>query len=129
MSRVEFPDVEEVLTTYLPDLVGTVVSTRVPSDRPGGFLKLNRTGGGRRGRMVETVDVDFEAWGSSETEAYELAAATVSYMEAAPGDPAFPVNLYRVSVVGSPGVLPDPVTDASRYVFKLELFVAGKAVE
>ena len=128
MSRVLFPDVEDVLTGYLSELVGGVVSTRVPSERPGRFLKLNRTGGSRRGRTVEAVWVDFEAWGATETEAYELAADAVSHMEAAPGDPDFPGNLYRVGVVGAPAVLPDPVSDASRYVFKLELVLAGRVV-
>lgn len=129
MSRVEFPDLEDVLTGYLPELLdGVTCTTRVPSERPGRFLKLNRTGGGRRGRTVETAWVDFEAWGETETEAYELAAAAVSHLEAAPGDPRFPVNLYRVAVAGAPGVLPDPVSDAFRYVFKLELVVAGLVV-
>lgn len=121
MQAITFPDVEGVVIQYLnAQLLARADSARaanmVPNPRPGRFVKVTRTGGGRRSLAQEDAQVTIQCWGVDSVDASELAIVCRGLMWAM--DISGPEVVAHVPTeVGGPAFLPDPDTGLPRYQF------------
>lgn len=116
-----FRDVEGVVVAYLNGLLAEPVSTKVPSNRPGAFVTVRRTGGDVMGRVVDRPRLTVSAWGESSTAALELAAEVRDAFLAANRVRSAP-GFHRVQVE-SLYYDPDPVSSIDRYTLLVSLTV------
>jgi hypothetical protein len=122
---IVFPDVEQLLIDELKPALAArgwavTVSSRVPSTRPAEFVRLMRTGGVRRGLVLDDAQVTVEAWAKSESRAVELAQLCRGLL------PTFD-PVYGVAEFSAPANLPDPTTAQVRYTATYRVTVRGYA--
>lgn len=110
------PDAELLTTTYLRAAVGPApVSTKVPNPRPATFVRVWRTGGAARNRVVDYAQMTVECWGADKPTANGLARqAHAAILDAAS---MAGIPLCRRVESGSLYYDPDPDTAAERYTF------------
>lgn len=99
--------------------------TMVPDPRPDEFVTVKRTGGFQKDRVIFDATLQFEAWGTDDDSASDLADLTYGLVHALRGREN-DVVFYRVVDIGGPGNLPDPESDQSRFVFTLS--VSSRAI-
>lgn len=131
---IVFPDVEDLLVTYLgAELTArgdtATVHTRVPAPRPDRFVLVPRVGGTRRSLVVDSPTIGFECWAATDTAAEGLCSLVRGLVFALPRQPPVRgVQFYRVDEFGGPTNLPDPVSNQSRYVFTAAVSCRGTAL-
>ncbi|MDR2108914.1 MAG: hypothetical protein LBP28_05600 [Coriobacteriales bacterium] len=85
MSTVEdIVNIEALLVSYLSthfNVEGVPVSTDVPAERPARFITLERTGGGRSARIIDSPAVAIQCWGVTRSDALFLANEVVWMLE------------------------------------------------
>jgi hypothetical protein len=131
---IVFPDVEQVLCDWLTTALtahgqAVPVSTRIPNPRPAKFVRLIRTGGTVGPVLVlDGPIVAIEAWAATESQAAALLQLTRGLIATLPGQDIGGVTFYRVTEVGGPGNLPDPVSDQARYTYTVSILLRGQAL-
>lgn len=132
---IVFPDVEALLCDWLPAqlaahrAVAVPVSTRVPSPRPGEFVRVLRTGGVRGGVLIlDNPTVTLEAWAQTETAAEALIQLVRGLVNSLPGQMVDGTTFYRVAEFSGPGNLPDPESAQIRYTYSASILLRGSAL-
>ena len=110
------PDVEVMVRDFLEGEVAADVVTYVPTPRPSTFVRVWRTGGTARNRVVDDAQVTVECWAGSKGAASDLSREVRGLIHAAATREALPA-LRRVHEVGGPYYDPDPESGADRYTF------------
>lgn len=123
MKPLFAPDIEELITSGLPDILkpfcgDILVSAGVPSPRPGRFITVAQfPGGGRSEKILDTAVIGFECWAERDSEAKNLALATQAIMLSLAGEKLAGVFIYNVGERGAVASLPDPDSKQARYVW------------
>jgi len=126
---VLFGDAERLLADWLRGEIDAPVSSKVPSPRPPRFVTVRRHGGPRAHTVVDAPQIGVEAWGETDADAHDLAqAARSALLYRLPGQVIDGHTVYRVTEIGGPGNLPDPVSGQPRYVCELQVLIRGKAI-
>lgn len=120
------PDAELVAVTYLRGRFGSApVSTKVPNPRPATFVRLWRSGGVPRNRLVDYAQLTVECWGADKPTAMALARqAQTLLLNAASVDG---IALCRRVEAGSLYYDPDPASGQERYTFTAYLVLRAAA--
>ncbi|MCQ9367339.1 hypothetical protein NQ036_03640 [Brevibacterium sp. 91QC2O2] len=119
----EFPSARRLLREHLAGLLDVPVVTRVPAERPPGFVRiLNAGGAGRLGPVLEEVALTVESWDDSEVVAEDRANHIRGLLCEAPEWAGRPVYRYRES--GPPVDLPDE-SEQHRFTFTLTIRLRG----
>ena len=117
---IVFPDAVQLVCDHLrTQLAPTPVVSRVPTTRPASFVKVERVGGVRRNLVTDEPTLTVEAWAATEQAAQDLCQLARAHIYAMPGDG----QVYRVTEIGGPVLLPDPLSDQPRYTFTVALAV------
>jgi hypothetical protein len=128
VETILFPTVETVLVGWLPELLGVPVATDVPTSRPARWVRVIRTGGPRRGVVLDEAQVTVEAWGTSTEDAAQLAQLARAHIHAMQGRIFAGVLVVRVTAFGGPAWLPDPTSKQHRYTWTEQITVRGTAI-
>lgn len=128
-DAVLFGDAERLLADWLRGEIDAPVSNKVPNPRPPRFVTVRRHGGPRANVVTDAPQIGVEVWGESDADAHDLAqVARSALLYQLRGQVIDGHTVYRVTEIGGPGNLPDPVSNQPRYVFELQVFIRGKAV-
>ena len=127
---VIFPDTVEALCDYVRTGLDTLgpaipVGTRVPKPRPDLFVRIERVGGARRNLAIDEPTVVFEAWGTDEGAAHDLAQQVRALVFGSVRQQTSAGMIYRVAESAGPASLPDPDTDQARFTFTMSVAVRG----
>lgn len=129
-NDLKLVNVEAVLVSYLrtnPFIAAAGVATQLPNPRPAKFVRVQRIGGDEKNMIQERPFILVECWGSTQTEAWTLAAAC---WEALRGREPLEHNGFELLErrVSSPVNYPDPSTTSPRYQFQLQTTVNLKGM-
>lgn len=124
---VVFPDVEALLVSYLGTALGVPVASRVPNPRPVQFVRVNRVGGTRRNLVTDRPMVVVEAWAATEAEAAALGELARAHVFALAQTTVGGEWVRSVTEVGGLQSFPDPVSEAPRYQFTVQINTRGRA--
>lgn len=113
-ATVTFPDVVALVIGHLTDAVDVPVRKRVPNPRPVSFVTVLRTGGPRRGWVVDDAQVTIDCWAGTDEDCADLTAEVRAAVNAMHGQVVDGTQIYRVIEVGGPADLPDPLSDTPR---------------
>lgn len=121
----EFPDVEQLLIDHLD--AGAPISTKVPKPRPDTFVRVERTGGPRTSRFMDSPTVVVEAWAVRESEAIALASLLRGLMADLSGTSPDGFAVKQVGELSGITNLPDPASGGAhhRYTQTFTLHVRG----
>src|SRR5690606_15009119 len=97
------------------------VRGKVPDPRPDSFVTVRRTGGVRQSMVSDAAQLTVECWASSDEAAHDLAQTCRAILLALSGSTVDDVPVYRVSEVGGPALLPDPLSGQPRCTFTVLL--------
>lgn len=133
MEVIVFPDVEAALVTYLTAELANhgracPVSTQVPNPRPAEFVTIPRKGGTRQTLVSDAATIAVECYAATGALASTLAALVRGLIAALPGTVSGGVTFYRVGEFAGPAMLPDPVSEQSRYVYTASVHFRGTAI-
>ena len=108
------PDVElavmVALRLGLADLLpGISVSTKVPSPRPGEFLRIELFGGAGETIISDNCSIYVEGWAVTAPRAAYITKCARAVLLAQDGE------LFGVTTIGAPSYSPDPTTAQERY--------------
>jgi hypothetical protein len=128
MASVLFPDVEEIVVSYLNGVLTEQVVTEIPNPRPASFVQVLRTGGPRRNLVTDEPQITVHSFGKPSAggsqQAQDLAQRVRAWLHDLPlEDLNNPV--YRVDELSGPANLPDPLSDQPRYTQSFSLAVRG----
>ena len=119
METLIYPDAKAAVIAYLRPLVSVPVVSRVPRDRPSGFVRvLNAGGSGRVDPVLEEVALTVESWDNDESTAERLAQRIRDHLRRAYTMNGHPV--YGYSEMGPPVDLPDE-SGQWRYTFTFSI--------
>lgn len=90
------PDAVGLVIAYLEGKHTEPVVSRVPSPRPGKFIRVRRVGGGALPPVRDVPRLDVECWAETEPEAAALGATVRAEMLALAGTTVSGVECYRV---------------------------------
>lgn len=124
-EAIIFPDVEALLVSALPPLIGAPVATKVPAERPPLFVRVTRAGGTRRDIVTDLPMVVIECWAATEGVASDLARVTRAHVFALAQTSVGSDFVRAVSEVGGLQRFPDPVSGAPRYQFTVQIQTRG----
>lgn len=117
---MRFTDTEAEVITFLADrLDGIAVALRVPTERPGSFVRVWGSGGDGINRVLDDVQLIVEAWAEDDEDAALLALKARDLLLNASA--ALP--LVRRVQAARPYFAPDVVTELPRYRFTARLRV------
>lgn len=123
---VIFPDAEHVVLDFLHDELGDVdVGNFVPKPRPERFVLVRRLGGPRMNEVADNAMLGIEAWGENLGDAQDLIQWCRALIHSMSGQIVAGVTVYRVTEIGGPAQLPDPLSDQPRYVFTVQVAMRG----
>jgi hypothetical protein len=127
---IAFPDAEAVAITWLTGKLGAGVkiSTRVPAQRPDGFVKVTRTGGVQRDISADDAQLTFECWALSEVTASRICELVRAHLKAAAGQTVGNAYVRKVTEVGGPANFPDPESTTPRYQYTASVACRGAAI-
>lgn len=133
LEPIVFPDVEDLLVTYLTGeyaLRGETASvhTAVPNPRPDRFVLVPRLGGQRLGLVVDAPTIGLETWALTDGQAASLMGLTRALIGALPGQALAGHQIYGVEEFAGPGNLPDPLSTHGRYVYTVSIRIRGHAL-
>ena len=129
---VVFPDPQELLCSYLRDRLeergytNIFVGTKVPTNRPKMFVRVMVVGGERRSVKIDAPRLVVESWGSTESEASDLAEmnrALIFAMDRWQG-----TQVYNVQETARPTNLPDPLSTHERFTATYIVPVSGYVI-
>lgn len=138
MPEVRAPvDVEAIAIAHLkadaavlaaPDDLEDRVSTELPGDRVGAWVKLDRLPGSTSAAPetahVERARLQASIWAPTKTAAFDLTALVVQALFRLPDVAVFDYGVVTgVELEVTPYWAPDPETDEPRYLFVIALFV------
>lgn len=124
-QSLTFPDVEDLLTTFLTGALGVPVGTRASSTAP--FVRVLRTGGPPATRVSDSPQVTVEAYHSRESGAVQLLERARRALADLPGAELSGFRVQSVDLIGGPANLPDPSAPSlSRYTFTAVVQIRGK---
>lgn len=115
MTTVAFPDATLTAITVIDAATAVPVRGNVPNPRPTSFVTVRRTGGPRQNLVMDEATLAVECWAATDQAAHDLAQVARTALHAAQGTRTGGVTIGRVVEVSGPGLLPDPVSDHSRY--------------
>jgi len=119
-----FVDVEDWLVVGLDARLSWPVASK-PQQSATRFVVVRRTGGAATLRVFDRPLVVVETYAPFEGQAVEMLNEARAYLLALRGIERS-VNVYRVSEVGGPGNLPDPLRPKlARYTATFELHLIG----
>lgn len=119
METLIYPDAKAAAIAYLRPLVSVPVVSRVPRDRPSGFVRiLNAGGAGQVDPVLEEVALTVESWDNDESTAGRRAQLIRDYLRRAYTMNGHPV--YGYSEMGPPVDLPDE-SGQWRYTFTFSI--------
>ena len=119
MEALIFPDAKAVARTYLAGHLQVPVVSRVPTTRPGGFVRLLNAGGaGLTGVVFNDVALTVESWDDDEATAARRAQVIRDLLRRAYMMGGHPV--YAYTEWGPPVDLPDE-SDQYRYVWTFSI--------
>ena len=119
METLIYPDVKAAVIAHLRPLAGVPVVSRVPRDRPAGFVRiLNAGGAGRVGPVLEEVALTVESWDNDESTAERRAQLIRDLLRRAYTMGGHPV--YGYSEMGPPVDLPEE-SGQCRYTFTFSI--------
>lgn len=123
---IDFPDTEaavvELCSEGFPDIP---TATRVPSDRPDLFVRVNRTGGVIRARILDDAQITVEVWGTDEGEASETAIMLRDFLMSLRNIRTASGLVIATGEVGGIANDPDPDTRNPRYKFTIQITFRG----
>ena len=127
-----FPDVVVALGDYLNgEFVDrgetATVCTTLRTPRPDRLVRLRRIAGTRNGPVIDRAMVSVECWALHEEDAHDIAQLVRGLIYAARGTTLGTTVIYHVAEIGGPALLPDPESDAPRYVATYEIGTRGRA--
>ena len=124
IETIVFPDAVQLVCDHLrAALTPTPVVSRVPTTRPASFVRVRRVGGVRRNLVTDEPTLTVEAWAASEQAAHDLSQLARAHIYAMPGGG----DVYRVTEFAGPALLPDPLSDQSRFTFTVSVATVGEA--
>lgn len=124
-----FPDEENALVVFLTGKLGSAtVHVKVPNPRPAKFVLVPRLGGTSRDVVVDTGNIGFECWATTDAEAKALAQLTRAHVNSLPGRIVAGVTFVKVEEFTGPQRLPDGVSNQSRYIFTSAVSFKGAAL-
>ena len=119
MEALIYPDAKAAVVAHLRPLVIVPVVSRVPRDRPSGFVRvLNAGGSGRVDPVLEEVALTVESWDNDESTAERRAQIIRDHLRRAYTMGGHPV--YGYSELGAPVDLPDE-SGQWRYTFTFSM--------
>lgn len=119
METLIYPDAKAAVVAHLRPLVSVPVVSRVPRDRPSGFVRvLNAGGSGRVDPVLEEVALTVESWDNGESTAERRAQIIRDHLRRAYTMGGHPV--YGYSELGAPVDLPDE-SGQCRYTFTFSI--------
>lgn len=119
METLIYPDAKAAVVAHLRPLVIVPVVSRVPRDRPSGFVRvLNAGGSGRVDPVLEEVALTVESWDNDESTAERRAQIIRDHLRRAYTMGGHPV--YGYSELGAPVDLPDE-SGQCRYTFTFNI--------
>ena len=119
METLIYPDAKAAVVAHLRPLVIVPVVSRVPRDRPSGFVRvLNAGGSGRVDPVLEEVALTVESWDNDESTAERRAQLIRDHLRRAYTMNGHPV--YGYSEMGPPVDLPDE-SGQWRYTFTFSI--------
>ncbi|MFZ4841177.1 hypothetical protein [Mycetocola saprophilus] len=125
MGRIEFPEVEAMLATFLTGRVEGQVEGFVPATIPDRFTRVVRIGGVADNRALETARVSWTAWGTSKADAAVAAQRVRSVLL----NDFMEMSLVRgLTEISGPYFDPDPDTGRARYSGTVELRVRARRI-
>lgn len=130
---LQYPDAVAVTNTYLrAALVGAgrtvAVVSQIPSpNRPAELVKTTRTGGPEVMPMVDGAQLTFDCWAATAPAAMSLAQLARRLLHNMAGTVQGGESVHRVTDVGGPQDLPDPVSNTPRVSFTLQVQIRGRA--
>jgi len=129
---IVFPDVAAAVIAGLEAELAarsntTPVRSRVPDPRPATFVRVRRIGGPRRNLVVDDATVVVEAWAADEASGHDLAQLCRGIVHSFAGSTIADTTIYRVDEIAGPGLLPDPVSEQTRWTFTLQISARGTA--
>lgn len=122
---VTFPDAEQVVLDHLDEQMGVDVGSHVPTPRPTPFVLVRRLGGTRLNEAADNAMLGVEAWGETAPTAADLIQEARALIHAMRGGVHSGVAVYRVTEIGGPAQLPDPLSDQPRYVLTVQVAMRG----
>lgn len=103
------------------------VSVQVPVVMPEKMVQVTLTGGTRKNMITDRPQLTVECWAGSTIDASELARTCHALMLAAAGTSAGGIWVRKVEGVGGIQSLPDPDTNAPKYLFTVRWHARGTA--
>lgn len=124
VQTLDFPDVEDLLATYLTGALGVPVGTRAQS--ASSFVRVLRTGGPAPTRVTDSPQVTVEAYHSRESGAIALLGDARRALADLPGTELNGWAVKSYTELGGPANLPDPNSTSKRYTLTAVVQIRGK---
>lgn len=124
VQTLAFPDIEDLLATYLTGVLDVPVGTRPASTSS--FVRILRTGGPAPTRITDSPQVTIEAYHSRESGAIELLGRARRALADLPGTELDGWAVKSFTEFGGPANLPDPNSASHRYTLTAVVQVRGK---
>jgi hypothetical protein len=124
IQTLAFPDIEDLLCSYLAAVLGVPAGTRA-SSAPS-FIRVLRTGGPAPTRVTDSPQVTVEAWHKLESSAVALLGRARRALADLPGTELSGYRIKSVDEFGGPVNLPDPSSELTRYTFTAVVTIRGK---
>lgn len=124
VQSLEFPDIEDLLSSHLEAVLNVEVGTRASS--ASSFVRVLRTGGPAPTRVTDSPQVTFEAYHSLESGAIALLGRVRRAVADLPGTLLGGWAVKSVDELGGPANLPDPNTTSHRYTYSAVVQIRGK---
>jgi hypothetical protein len=128
VETILFPVVETVVIDHLATMLGVPVSGNVPPALPDQWVRILRTGGPSRARVLDEAQVTVEAWAVRAPDAAQLAQLARAHIHAMQGRTVGGVLVVRVTPFGGPAWLPDPTSKQHRFTWTEQITVRGTAL-
>jgi len=123
-QTLEFPDIEDLLSTYLGDALAVPVGTQAAAGTK--FVRVLRTGGPAPTRVTDSPQVTVEAYHSLESGAVTLLGRARRALADLPGTELDGWAVKSVVELGGPANLPDPNSQLHRYTYSAVVQIRGK---
>lgn len=124
IQSLEFPDIEDLLSTHLEGVLGVPAGTRASS--AASFVRVLRTGGPAPTRVTDSPQVTVEAYHPRESGAIALLGRARRALADLPGSEVDGWAVKSVDEIGGPANLPDPTSESHRYTYTAVVQIRGK---
>lgn len=124
---VVFPDATAVVLDHLHTELGVDVGSKIPNEFPddGVFVLCRRLGGPRLNEVADNAMLGLEFYAATAEDSMDLAQLTRAQVHAMRGRVISGVTVYRVTEIGGPAELPDPLSQRPRVVFTVQVAMRG----